>query len=83
MVHIEKELRRHLLGTHALGSLWWNWLAMLRSVKNVPGFALKTVPSLTRLSEHPMNMKGGAKTSVFSVGADRIICIGKYLGHRP
>lgn len=34
---------------------------MLRWVKKVPGLAPKTVPSLTRLSEQPKNMKGGAR----------------------
>ena len=46
--------------TYAFASVVWNWLAMLRSVKRVPGLALKIVLSLTLLSEQPRNMKGGA-----------------------
>lgn len=40
---------------------------MLRSANKVPGRALKMVPSLTLLSEHPRNMNGGAEGSSAAV----------------
>ena len=75
--------RSEVWGTYALASELWNWLAMLRWVKSVPGFALKTVPSLTRLSEHPMNMNGGAGGACAGQSPGRLIQSVTYLVPRP
>jgi len=65
MMEIRSLSYRGETSTNVLTSESWNWLAMLRWVKSVPGLAPKIVPSLTRLSEHPKNMKGGsARTSI-------------------
>lgn len=60
LVSAKANNREGLKHPYVLESVVRNWLAMLRSVKSVPGFALKIVPSLTRLSEQPINMNGGA-----------------------